>query len=95
MPETGLLNYLIAMQERAYTGDTGHYVRAGDSLTAGTDGLSAIDAMYSLFAALLGHGGIGYFAPSNNNTASRDLLNLELVYSGWVDNQTYGKNVAR
>ncbi len=28
----------------------------GDSLTAGTDGLSAIDAMYSLFAALLGHG---------------------------------------
>ncbi len=29
LPETGLLNYLIAMQERAYTGDTGHYVRAG------------------------------------------------------------------
>ncbi|MFW3785727.1 SGNH/GDSL hydrolase family protein [Klebsiella quasipneumoniae subsp. similipneumoniae] len=91
-PETGLLNYLIAMQERAYTG--GYLVimcGPGDSLTAGTDGLSAIDAMYSLFAALLGHGGIGYFAPSNNNTASRDLLNLELVYSGWVDNQTYGK----
>ncbi len=22
LPETGLLNYLIAMQERAYTGDT-------------------------------------------------------------------------
>ena len=92
LPETGLLNYLIAMQERAYTG--GYLVimcGPGDSLTAGTDGLSAIDAMYSLFAALLGHGGIGYFAPSNNNTASRDLLNLELVYSGWVDNQTYGK----
>lgn len=91
-PETGLLNYLIAMQERAYTG--GYLVimcGPGDSLNAGTDGLSAIDAMYSLFAALLGHGGIGYFAPSNNNTASRDLLNLELVYSGWVDNQTYGK----
>ncbi|SXK14238.1 flagellar biosynthesis, cell-distal portion of basal-body rod [Klebsiella pneumoniae] len=92
LPETGLLNYLIAMQERAYTG--GYLVimcGPGDSLNAGTDGLSAIDAMYSLFAALLGHGGIGYFAPSNNNTASRDLLNLELVYSGWVDNQTYGK----
>ncbi|SVO33966.1 SGNH/GDSL hydrolase family protein [Klebsiella pneumoniae] len=92
LPETGLLNYLIAMQERAYTG--GYLVimcGPGDSLTAGTDGLSAIDAMYSLFAALLGHGGIGYFAPSNNNTASRDLLNMELVYSGWVDNQTYGK----
>ncbi|EPY6802025.1 hypothetical protein ACU27_26805 [Klebsiella variicola] len=92
LPETGLLNYLIAMQERAYTG--GYLVimcGPADSLTAGTDGLSAIDAMYSLFAALLGHGGIGYFAPSNNNTASRDLLNLELVYSGWVDNQTYGK----
>ncbi len=92
LPETGLLNYLIAMQERAYTG--GYLVimcGPGDSLTAGTDGLSAIDAMYSLFAALLGHGGIGYFAPSNNNTASRDLLNLELVYTGWVDNQTYGK----
>lgn len=92
LPETGLLNYLIAMQERAYTG--GYLVimcGPSDSLNAGTDGLSAIDAMYSLFAALLGHGGIGYFAPSNNNTASRDLLNLELVYSGWVDNQTYGK----
>ena len=92
LPETGLLTYLIAMQERAYTG--GYLVimcGPADSLTAGTDGLSAIDAMYSLFAALLGHGGIGYFAPSNNNTASRDLLNLELVYSGWVDNQTYGK----
>ncbi|MFM4122853.1 SGNH/GDSL hydrolase family protein [Klebsiella pneumoniae subsp. ozaenae] len=95
LPETGLLNYLIAMQERAYTG--GYLVimcGPGDSLTAGTDGLSAIDAMYSLFAALLGHGGIGYFAPSNNNTASRDLLNMELVYSGWVDNQPYGKKCA-
>ncbi|KYM22376.1 SGNH/GDSL hydrolase family protein [Klebsiella pneumoniae] len=92
LPETGLLNYLIAMQERAYTG--GYLVimcGPGDSLNAGTDGLGAIDAMYSLFAANLGHGGIGYFAPSNDNTASRDLLNLELVYSGWVDNQTYGK----
>lgn len=92
LPETGLLDYLIAMQERAYTG--GHLVimcGPGDSLTAGTDGLSAIDAMYNLFAANLGHGGIGYFAPSNDNTASRDLLNMELVYSGWVDNQTYGK----
>ncbi|MGR8853695.1 SGNH/GDSL hydrolase family protein [Klebsiella pneumoniae] len=92
LPETGLLNYLIAMQERAYTG--GHLVimcGPGDSLNAGTDGLSAIDAMYNLFAANLGHGGIGYFAPSNNNTASRDLLNMELVYSGWVDNQPYGK----
>ncbi|MDP0737143.1 SGNH/GDSL hydrolase family protein, partial [Klebsiella pneumoniae] len=47
--------------------------------------------MYNLFAANLGHGGIGYFAPSNDNTASRDLLNMELVYSGWGDNQTYGK----
>ncbi|MHC7757385.1 SGNH/GDSL hydrolase family protein [Klebsiella pneumoniae] len=92
LPETGLLNYLIAMQERAYTG--GYLVimcGPGDSLTAGTDGLSAIDAMYSLFAANLGHGGIGYFAPSNDNTASRDLLNMELAYTGWVDNQTYGK----
>ncbi|HFE2689460.1 TPA: SGNH/GDSL hydrolase family protein [Klebsiella quasipneumoniae subsp. similipneumoniae] len=92
LPETGLLDYLIAMQERAYTG--GHLVimcGPGDSLTAGTDGLSAIDAMYNLFAANLGHGGIGYFAPSNDNTASRDLLNMELVYTGWVDNQTYGK----
>ncbi|HBQ8864876.1 TPA: SGNH/GDSL hydrolase family protein [Klebsiella pneumoniae] len=92
LPETGLLNYLIAMQERAYTG--GFLVimcGPGDSLTAGTDGLSAIDAMYSLFAANLGHGGIGYFAPSNDNTASRDLLNMELAYTGWVDNQTYGK----
>ncbi|EPC7356333.1 SGNH/GDSL hydrolase family protein [Klebsiella pneumoniae] len=92
LPETGLLNYLIAMQERAYTG--GYLVimcGPGDSLNAGTGGLGAIDAMYSLFAARLGHGGIGYFAPSNDNTASRDLLNLELVYSGWVDNQTYGK----
>ncbi|WP_228284438.1 SGNH/GDSL hydrolase family protein [Klebsiella variicola] len=95
LPETGLLNYLIAMQERAYTG--GHLVimcGPGDSLNAGTGGLSAIDAMYSLFAALLGHGGIGYFAPSNSNTASRDLLNMELVYTGWVDNQTYGKKCA-
>ncbi|MCE0051271.1 SGNH/GDSL hydrolase family protein [Klebsiella quasipneumoniae subsp. quasipneumoniae] len=92
LPETGLLNYLIAMQERAYTG--GYLVimcGPGDSLDAGTGGLGAIDAMYSLFAARLGHGGIGYFAPSNDNTASRDLLNMELVYSGWVDNQTYGK----
>ncbi|PLD91704.1 SGNH/GDSL hydrolase family protein [Klebsiella pneumoniae] len=92
LPEPGLLNYLIAMQERAYTG--GYLVimcGPGDSLTAGTDGLSAIDAMYSLFAANLGHGGIGYFAPSNDNTASRDLLNMELAYTGWVDNQTYGK----
>lgn len=91
-PETGLLNYLIAMQERAYTG--GYLVimcGPGDSLSAGTGGLGAIDAMYSLFAARLGHGGIGYFAPSNDNTASRDLLNMELVYTGWVDNQTYGK----
>lgn len=91
-PEAGLLDYLIAMQERAYTG--GHLVimcGPGDSLDAGTGGLGAIDAMYSLFAARLGHGGIGYFAPSNDNTASRDLLNMELVYSGWVDNQTYGK----
>ncbi len=95
LPETGLLNYLIAMQERAYTG--GYLVimcGPGDSLNAGTDGLSAIDAMYSLFAARLGHGGIGYFAPSNDNTASRDLLNMELVYSGWVDNQPYGKKCA-
>ncbi|MFK9928724.1 SGNH/GDSL hydrolase family protein [Klebsiella pneumoniae] len=92
LPETGLLNYLIALQARAYTG--GYLVimcGPGDSLTAGTDGLSAIDAMYSLFAANLGHGGIGYFAPSNDNTASRDLLNMELAYTGWVDNQTYGK----
>ncbi|HBX1748818.1 TPA: SGNH/GDSL hydrolase family protein [Klebsiella pneumoniae subsp. pneumoniae] len=92
LPETGLLDYLIAMQERAYTG--GYLVilcGPGDSLSAGTGGLGAIDAMYSLFAAQLGHGGIGYFAPSNDNTASRDLLNMELVYSGWVDNQTYGK----
>ena len=92
LPETGLLNYLIAMQERAYTG--GYLVimcGPGDSLNAGTGGLGAIDAMYSLFAARLGHGGIGYFAPSNDNTASRDLLNMELVYTGWVDNQTYGK----
>ncbi|MCD9997572.1 SGNH/GDSL hydrolase family protein [Klebsiella quasipneumoniae subsp. similipneumoniae] len=92
LPETGLLDYLIAMQERAYTG--GHLVimcGPGDSLDAGTGGLGAIDAMYSLFAARLGHGGIGYFAPSNDNTASRDLLNMELIYSGWVDNQTYGK----
>ncbi|WP_228284431.1 SGNH/GDSL hydrolase family protein [Klebsiella variicola] len=92
LPETGLLNYLIAMQERAYTG--GYLVimcGPADSLTAGTGGLGAIDAMYNLFAAQLGHGGIGYFAPSNSNTASRDLLNMELVYTGWVDNQTYGK----
>ncbi|WP_228284435.1 SGNH/GDSL hydrolase family protein [Klebsiella variicola] len=92
LPEVGMLDYLIAMQERAYTG--GHLVimcGPGDSLDAGTGGLGAIDAMYSLFAARLGHGGIGYFAPSNDNTASRDLLNMELVYSGWVDNQTYGK----
>ncbi|HGN9180319.1 TPA: SGNH/GDSL hydrolase family protein [Klebsiella pneumoniae] len=91
LPETGLLNYLIAMQERAYTGGYLNIFCLGDSLTAGTDGLGAIDAMYNLFAANLGHGGIGYFAPSNNNTASRDLLNMELVYSGWVDNQPYGK----
>lgn len=94
LPETGLLNYLIAMQERAYTGGYLNIFCLGDSLTAGTDGLSAIDAMYSLFAANLGHGGIGYFAPSNDNTASRDLLNMELVYTGWVDNQTYGKKCA-
>ena len=95
LPEAGLLEYLIAMQERAYTG--GYLVimcGPGDSLTGGTGGLGAIDAMYSQFAARLGHGGIGYFAPSNDNTASRDLLNMELVYSGWVDNQPYGKKCA-
>lgn len=91
LPETGLLDYMVAMQERAYTGGYLNIFCLGDSLTAGTDGLGAIDAMYNLFAANLGHGGIGYFAPSNDNTASRDLLNMELVYSGWVDNQTYGK----
>ncbi|MEN6756949.1 SGNH/GDSL hydrolase family protein [Klebsiella pneumoniae] len=94
LPETGLLDYMIAMQERAYTGGYLTIFCQGDSLTAGTGGLGAIDAMYSLFAANLGHGGIGYFAPSNNNTASRDLLNMELVYTGWVDNQTYGKKCA-
>ncbi|MCE0525164.1 SGNH/GDSL hydrolase family protein, partial [Escherichia coli] len=88
LPETGLLDYMIAMQERAYTGGYLTIFCQGDSLTAGTGGLGAIDAMYSLFAANLGHGGIGYFAPSNDNTASRDLLNMELVYTGWVDNQT-------
>ncbi|PXJ89151.1 SGNH/GDSL hydrolase family protein [Klebsiella variicola] len=94
LPETGLLDYMIAMQERAYTGGYLTIFCQGDSLTAGTGGLGAIDAMYSLFAANLGHGGIGYFAPSNANTASRDLLNMELVYTGWVDNQTYGKKCA-
>uniref|UniRef100_UPI0030EB69CE SGNH/GDSL hydrolase family protein n=1 Tax=Klebsiella pneumoniae TaxID=573 RepID=UPI0030EB69CE len=94
LPETGLLDYMIAMQERAYTGGYLTIFCQGDSLNAGTGGLGAIDAMYSLFAANLGHGGIGYFAPSNNNTASRDLLNMELVYTGWVDNQTYGKKCA-
>ena len=94
LPETGLLDYMIAMQERAYTGGYLTIFCQGDSLTAGTGGLGAIDALYSLFAANLGHGGIGYFAPSNDNTASRDLLNMELVYTGWVDNQTYGKKCA-
>lgn len=94
LPETGLLDYMIAMQERAYTGGYLTIFCQGDSLTAGTGGLGAIDAMYNLFAANLGHGGIGYFAPSNDNTASRDLLNMELVYTGWVDNQTYGKKCA-
>ncbi|HHR5682324.1 TPA: hypothetical protein ACS62Z_001678, partial [Klebsiella pneumoniae] len=65
LPETGLLDYMIAMQERAYTGGYLTIFCQGDSLTAGTGGLGAIDAMYSLFAANLGHGGIGYFAPSN------------------------------
>ena len=95
LPEVGMLDYLIAMQARANTG--GYLVilcGPGDSLTGGTGGLGAIDAMYSQFAARLGHGGIGYFAPSNDNTASRDLLNMELVYSGWVDNQPYGKKCA-
>lgn len=94
LPETGLLDYMVSMQERAYTGGYLTIFCQGDSLTAGTGGLGAIDAMYSLFAANLGHGGIGYFAPSNDNTASRDLLNMELVYTGWVDNQTYGKKCA-
>jgi len=70
---------------KAYSGEFINIFCFGDSLTYGTGGLAAIDALHDIGAAAMGEGGPRYVTSNPDTLGSVHTGNLVVTHTGWQE----------